>query len=166
MKIPDIILAHGGSEHNWNPIHDFYQGNVADKFITTTQLKWWQTNHSIRMNLDLIEQEVQDLVAQQKKIPKSIISFTNLEKRIGVSRVTICHKNRIKWVGERRRKIMESINRSQVPAKIKKEKKLKEENRELKKRLSLQRDQTIEWIEKYEMLLNEVRILRKGLTKS
>jgi hypothetical protein len=165
MEIPRIILESGGNKENWFPEHDLYIGSVQKKFHDNIQLRWWQTNVKIRSVLDEIENEIKSEIKLGLVINDRKLSYVELSKRTELTRVTLTHIGRRVWIDARRKTILKQLV-TKDEKKINSELvKLKHENKDLKRRLSLQRDESIRLLERIVKLNEEMNVLRENTLK-
>ncbi|MCE2732188.1 MAG: hypothetical protein LW821_02360 [Flammeovirgaceae bacterium] len=160
MEIPRIILESGGNQENWCPEHDLYVGTVQKEFYDSTQLIWWQTNVKIRRVLNEIENEIKSAIKLGLVISDKKLSYVELSKRTELTRVTLTHKDRKEWINSRRKSILKQLVKKDEKKINNELSKLKNENKDLKRRLSLQRDESIRLLERIAKLNEEINILR------
>jgi hypothetical protein len=130
---------------DWNESHDVYKGKSFD--ILGAQRLWHESNVKIRNSIAQIESDVDKLIANGLHVSPRIYSYSSIGRGARLTRITVCHPDRVNWVdAERDRLKLKAKGSKQKTDLESKYLKLKKESKNLKIQLYKQREETLYWI--------------------
>lgn len=160
-SVPSFVIECGRKENEWVEAHDKLKKTINVKFQQSTQIEWWQTNVTIRSYFAKVVKTVKEELVSGQKVSSRILSKSKIASETKLNRGTLYHPDRIIWVESEIKAIRKLIKLSLQSDTEKLIVSLKSKNRELAKKLDLQRSETAKWFTECEFKNEAIRTLEK-----